>query len=321
MRVGVVGASGYTGLELIKILLLHPEFELTFLFATSKEVIEKVHPSLKDVVDLVIEQVDLEKINKLDLVFVALPHKSAMSLIKEIKTKVVDLSADYRLKKENYEKFYTKHIDLDGLSKAVYGLTDFFEDKIKKARIVANPGCYPTSVLIPLLALKDFVASKVVVDAKSGVSGAGKKLSETTHFVKVNENIFSYNALIHRHQIEMEEKSGLKIKFVPNLIPITRGMQSNIYFEINKEIDVFSYLKDFFKDEEFIRVREELVEVKNVAGTHFIDISIRQDGNFVFISSVIDNLLRGASSMAVANANLMMGLDKNLAMPKVAYVP
>ncbi|WP_457563696.1 Asd/ArgC dimerization domain-containing protein, partial [Caminibacter pacificus] len=161
----------------------------------------------------------------------------------------------------------------------------------------------------------------VFVDAKSGVSGAGKKLSATTHFVKDNENFFAYNPIKHRHSVEIKEKTGLNVTFVPQLLPITRGMQISIYAKLKKDIDPLEVLKEKYKNEEFIRIFDKPVEIKNVAGTHYCDIFAAKNGNMLFINSVIDNLLRGASSQAVANANLIFGLDEGLALPKIAYVP
>ena len=156
------------------------------------------------------------------------------------------------------------------------------------------------------------------MDAKSGVSGAGKKLSATTHFVKDNENFFAYNPIKHRHSIEIKEKTGLNITFVPQLLPITRGMQISIYAKLKKEIEPIEILKKTYENEKFIRIKTKPVEIKDVVGTHYCDIFAMKNGNMLFINSVIDNLLRGASSQAVANANLIFGLDEGLSLPKLA---
>lgn len=332
--VSIIGASGYTGLELVKILINHPYFDLKGVFGSEDGGrIDEVHPSLKGIINLQINKADIKEIAKeSELVFLALPHKSAMSFAKELLkegVRVVDLSADYRLELETYEKFYCAHEDRENLKRAIYGLPEFYREEIKKASLVANPGCYPTASLLALLPFADFLDENypVFIDAKSGVSGAGKKCSSKTHFVTVNENIFAYNPLSHRHEPEIKEKvlklkkRDLEINFVPHLLPISRGMLVNVYAVLKEEIDVFNYLKDFYKNEKFIRVRENPVDVKSTAGTNFCDLFVKRDKKSLFISSSIDNLLRGASSQAVVNANLMCGFREDTAIPIVAYVP
>ncbi len=252
-----------------------------------------------------------------------MPHKTAMAIVKEIYgyTKIVDFSADYRLNQKNYEEYYCSHIDPVHLENAAYGLPEIFRDYIKKVSLVANPGCYPTATILGLYPFLDYIEKDVFVDAKSGVSGAGKGLKSTTHFVKDNENFFAYNPVKHRHSIEIAEKTGLNVTFVPQLLPITRGMQISIYAKLKKDINPMEVLKEVYKNEKFIRVRNNPVEIKNVAGTHFCDIFAMKNKNMLFINSVIDNLLRGASSQAVANANLLFDLPENTALPKIAYVP
>jgi N-acetyl-gamma-glutamyl-phosphate reductase len=324
IKTAIVGASGYTGIELIKILLNHPHFQLKGLFGSEGgERIEDIYPSLKGIFECEIQKLDTEKLKKFDLVFLAVPHKTAMGIVKEIysKTKIVDFSADYRLNQKNYEDYYCRHIDPLHLENSAYGLPEIFREYIKKVSLVANPGCYPTATILGLYPFLDYIEKDVFVDAKSGVSGAGKGLKSTTHFVKDNENFFAYNPIKHRHSIEIAEKTGLNVTFVPQLLSITRGMQISIYAKLKKDIDPMEVLNEIYKNEEFIRVRNNPVEIKNVAGTHFCDIFAMKNGNMLFINSVIDNLLRGASSQAVANANLLFDLPENTALPKIAYVP
>ena len=324
ISVAIVGASGYTGLELIKILLNHPHFEISGLFGSEGgERIEEIYPSLKSVFECEIQKSDTEKLAKYDLVFLAVPHKTAMALVKELygKTKIVDFSADYRLNQKNYEDYYCPHTDPANLENSAYGLPEIFREYIKKASLIANPGCYPTASILAIYPFIEYIEDGVFVDAKSGVSGAGKKLSSTTHFVKDNENFFAYNPVKHRHSVEIKEKTGLNVTFVPQLLPITRGMQVSVYVKLKKDIDPLEILQETYKNEEFIRISDKPVEIKNVAGTHYCDIFAVKNGNMLFINSVIDNLLRGASSQAVANANLMFGFEEGLALPKIAYVP
>lgn len=240
--------------------------------------------------------------------------------------KVVDLSADYRLPQDIYEEFYCPHTDTKNLSHAVYGLPELFAKELRSATLVANPGCFPTSAILGLLPFMDkrVAHTPIIVDSKTGVSGAGKKLSDVTHFVNVNDNLFAYNPLMHRHAPEIAQKLGVdfdEVHFVPHLVPLTRGMLSSIYIQVEGDFDAFSVLNEFYKDAKHVRVSKNPVDMKNVAGTNFCDVYVKQKGNVLFISSAIDNLMRGASSAAVANANLMMGLDEELGIPNIAYVP
>ncbi|MEA3498502.1 MAG: N-acetyl-gamma-glutamyl-phosphate reductase [Campylobacterota bacterium] len=334
LNVSIVGATGYTGLELVKILLNHPNFNITYI-ANSEggTTIDKLHPSLTNVIDMEVQKADASQIAKVsELCFLALPHKTAMSFAKQLLAlgvKVVDLSADYRLELDRYEEHYCPHEDKENLPNAVYGLPEFYEQEIKKANLVANPGCYPTATLLGLLPFAKYIDnnSNIFVDAKSGVSGAGKKLSETTHFVTVNDNMFAYNPMKHRHMPEIQEKLKLienkefRINFVPHLIPVTRGMLVSIYTTLNSKIDVKAVLEEYYKDCEFIRVKDKPVDIKSTAGTNFCDIFVEQNGDAIFINSSIDNLLRGASSQAAVNANLMCGYDAGVGICKIAYVP
>jgi N-acetyl-gamma-glutamyl-phosphate reductase len=324
IKTAIVGASGYTGVELIKILLNHPYFKIEGLFGSEGgEKIEKIYPFFKGVFEAEIQKADIEKLKKFDLVFLAVPHKNAMALVKELysKTKIVDFSADYRLNKINYENYYCAHIDPVNLENSVYGLPEIFREFIKKSSLIANPGCYPTASILALYPFLEFIEKEVFIDAKSGVSGAGKKLSNTTHFVKDNENFFAYNPIKHRHSIEIEEKTSLNVTFIPQLLPITRGMQISIYAKLKKDIEPVELLKKTYKNEKFIRISTNPVEIKNVVGTHYCDIFAMKNKNMLFINSTIDNLLRGASSQAVANANLMFGFEEEISLPKIAYIP
>ena len=331
-KIGIIGVSGYTGLELIKIILNHSGFKLSYLAATSEGEISEIFPQLAGVLNMKVEIADAkEAAKRCDLVFLALPHEKAMEFAREIlefnSTKVVDLSADYRLSLKLYEKNYTKHLDPKNLSHAVYGLVEINREKIKKARLVANPGCYPTCSILAIAPFVNFIDKNigVFIDAKSGVSGAGKGLKTTSHFVSANENLNAYSPITHRHVDEIKEQIGILAGseidtiFVPNLVPITRGMSVSVFAVLKEKIDADKILKEFYKDEEFIRFRDEPVQIKNVVGTHFCDIFVRTAGNKIFINSAIDNLLKGASSQAVANANLMLDEPENSALPKIAY--
>ena len=331
IKVGIVGATGYTGLELVKILVNHPTFSLVYIAnSEGNTTINKLHPSLNGVCEDEVHKADVSQIaTECELVFLALPHKTAMAYVKpliELGVKVVDLSADYRLTQEVYEEFYVPHTDVKNLEHVVYGLPEMFREELKSAKLVANPGCFPTSAILGLLPFinKRSSHTPIIIDAKTGVSGAGKKLSETTHFVNVNDNLFAYNPLMHRHAPEIAQKLGIafdEVNFVPHLVPVTRGMLSSIYLQVDAEFDAQELLVNFYKDEKNVRVSDIPVDMKNVAGTNFCDIYVKRKGNMLFISSAIDNLMRGASSQAVVNANLMMGLEENSGTVNIAYVP
>ncbi len=332
--VAVVGASGYTGLELLKILINHPKFNITYI-ATSNggENILDLHPSLTGLIDLSVKKADVKEIAKsAKLAFLALPHKASMGFVKELLAlgvKVVDLSADYRLKLETYEKHYCPHIDKEHLKDAVYGLPEMYRENIKKSSLVANPGCYPTASILALLPFVDMIDENypIFIDAKSAVSGAGKKCTENTHYISINENIFAYAPFMHRHEPEITEKLNLAsgktfdINFVPHLIPATRGEMIDAYMLLKEEIDPIEVLKSYYKDEKFIRIFEKPVDIKSSAGTNFCDIFAKRKEKKLYINSTVDNILRGASSQAVVNANLMCGFEENLAIPTIAYVP
>ena len=331
-RAGIIGVSGYTGLELIKILLSHPGFEISYLGASTQGEISEIFPQLRGVLQMPVRVADaVDAAKACDLIFLALPHEKAMEFAREIlkfkSVKVVDLSADYRLSRELYEKNYTAHLDPRNLAHAVYGLPELNREKIRTAQLTANPGCYPTCsilALAPFMRLLD-PALGVFIDAKSGVSGAGKALKTSSHFVSVNENAGAYSPISHRHADEIKEQlqilrgGAFSTLFVPNLLPITRGMLVSVFGVLQKSVDVEAVLREFYTNEPFVRVRSEPVSIKNVAGTHFCDIFVKTAGDKIWINSAIDNLLRGASSQAVANANLMCGFAEATALPRIAH--
>ena len=331
INVGVVGATGYTGLELVKILLKHPYFHLAYI-ANSEggTTIDELHPSLSGICEDEVKKADVEEMSEIcELVFLALPHKTAMAYVKPLiakGVKVVDLSADYRLPLEVYEEFYCPHTDRENLSHVVYGLPELNRQKIKDAKLVANPGCFPTSAILGLLPFLDkrVAHTPIIIDAKTGVSGAGKKLSDVTHFVNVNDNLFAYNPLMHRHAPEIANKIGVafdEVNFVPHLVPVTRGMISSIYIQVDTAFDAMEMAQEYYKNDIHVRVVPHPVDMKNVAGTNFCDIYVKRKGDLLFIASAIDNLMRGASSQAVVNANIMMGIKESTAIPDIAYVP
>ncbi|AWI33657.1 N-acetyl-gamma-glutamyl-phosphate reductase [Helicobacter apodemus] len=330
----IIGAGGYTGLELIKLLINHPIFELVSIYGTEyHEELSTLYPSFKKILSMPVLQTNIQSIvQSSKVVFLALPHQKAMEYIKILskhEIKIIDLSADYRLSLNQYEAFYTRHLDAENLNNAIYGLPEYNRSLIAKSNLIANPGCYPTASLLAILPFIPYLDSTqtLYIDAKSGVSGAGKKLAYTSHFVNINENLFAYSPITHRHSPEIDEqitkitKTSIKILFVPHLIPLTRGMLVSIYARLKDIINPLEILQQHYKEEKFIRICDYCVQIKNVVGTHFCDIYAKNDGKDLFITASIDNLLRGASSQAVANANLMCGLEETLGLPKIAYVP
>lgn len=329
INIAIIGASGYTGFELIKILSSHSKFNINYI-STSKDgdILDKLHPSLKDVIHLDVVKADAKEVaKKCELAFLALPHKTAMGFAKELLSlgvKVVDLSADYRLEQVSYEEFYCPHEDKKNLDNAVYGLPEVYAKEIKNAKLIANPGCYPTVALLGILPFIKSIdtSSSVIIDAKSGISGAGKKANDLTHYVNVNENMFAYKPMNqHRHYIEIKEKlkklSGkdIDVNFIPHIIPASRGMIASIYMTIKEDINPIDILKEYYKNHQFVRVRDEPVTLKQNVGTNFCDIYAQTNANTLFISASIDNLLRGASSQAVVNANLMYGFSEDEGIP------
>lgn len=356
-NIGIIGISGYTGLELVKLLINHKFFNLAYIANTSGEsTLHALYPSLINVApNLPVQKIDFSAIKGLDLVFLALPHKESMGIVPkilEMGVKVVDLSADYRLSATNYEAHYCKHSDLLNLKNAIYGLIEWNRKSIKSANLIANPGCYPTASLLGLLPFIPHLGDKsVFIDAKSGVSGAGKKLTDNTHFPQINENMFAYSPFTHRHSIEISEKceffgkkmgkkitsdsrqnssknspeqdlrKSLKINFVPHLSPFTRGMLVSIFTKLKEPLNPLKILRECYANEPFIRISDNPVSVKNTAGSHFCDIFALANECDLFISVAIDNLLRGASSQALACANLALGIDEAQGLPNIAYVP
>ena len=331
IKVGVVGATGYTGEELIEVLLRNKEVEITSLSAlVEKEMpFSDMYPRFGKKISLECKNLDVKTVaGASDLVFLALPHTVSMKfapLFLSEGKKVIDLSADYRLSTDLYKKWYgTEQIDQGNLDAAVYGLPELNREKIKDTSLVANPGCYPTSVILGLLPLASILAEKgidPIVDSKSGATGAGRKAAISLSFGEVDENLKCYKANDHQHMPEMaavlSQAAGgeVNVNFTPHLMSIRRGIMSTIYMKydglpVAEEIHQMYQKK--YKNEPFVRVRPlgEMPEIKDVSGTNFCDIGIVAKGGLLVIVSVIDNLLKGASGQAVQNMNIMYGLDE-----------
>ncbi len=314
IRVAIIGATGYTALELIKILLRHPGVEITTLTSRSEGSphVASVHPQLAGRIDLQMADLGPAEIgSRADVAFSCLPHGVTAALVPKLLdtgTKVVDLSADYRLDDpEVYALWYgQKHADAERLASTVYGLPELFRERIREARLVANPGCYPTSAILPLAPfLKAGLIDprSIIIDAKSGVSGAGRSPKLTTHFPECNESISAYNVGRHRHTPEIEQilstASGetVEVVFTPHLVPMDRGILSTTYSQPIGEIteeQALDALRKFYVDEPFVRVVNHLPGTKDTVGTNFCDITARVVRGRLLTISCIDNLIKGA---------------------------
>jgi N-acetyl-gamma-glutamyl-phosphate reductase len=342
IRVGVIGATGYAGAELVRILCGHPDIKLAVI--TSRQYagvkFNKIYPSMRGVVNLICEELSVDKLSdNTDVVFTALPHKLPMKFVPDLLMqgkKVIDLSADFRFKDvSTYESFYQHHTAPDLLEKSVYGLCEVYFDIIKNAVLIGSPGCYPTGVLLPLVPLlksKLIDLTSIIADSKSGVSGAGRGLSLTTHFCEVNESFKAYKVAEHRHNPEMEEVlsreagSVVKISFVPHLVPMTRGILTTIYANPARNItpDVIQNCWDsFYSGSPFIRIcpDDRVPDVLQVRGTNYCDMGFKLDerNNRLILISAIDNLVKGAAGQAVQSMNIMLGLDETAGLRMVPY--
>ena len=342
IRAAIVGATGYAGAELVRILSGHPEVKLTVLtsrqFAGAR--FDRVYPAFNGVFDLVCEAYSQERIcDHADVVFMALPHQLPMRFVPEFierNKKVIDLSADFRFNDATiYESAYQEHTAKELLPSAVYGLSEIYAAQIGKAALVGNPGCYPTSVLLPLIPLlkQDLLDPlTLVADSKSGASGAGRSLALASHFCEVNESFKPYKVAAHRHNPEMdailsrEAQKPVSITFVPHLVPMTRGMLTTIYATPAADLkagDVTDCFAAAYSQRPFIRLCSEgrVPDTVNVRGTNFCDIGFKLDehNNRLILVSAIDNLVKGAAGQAVQNMNIMMGLDEATGLLNVPY--
>jgi N-acetyl-gamma-glutamyl-phosphate reductase len=342
IKVAVVGATGYAGAELVRILSGHPQVELSILtsrqFAGIK--FDQVYPAMAGRVDLVCEELVAERIcDRADVVFTALPHQLPMAVVPEfIKRglRVVDLSADFRFNDAAiYESAYQPHTAKDLLDKAVYGLSEIYFESIRSAVLIGNPGCYPTSTLLPLIPLAKnglLDLNSLIVDSKSGVSGAGRSLSMASHFCEVNESLKAYKVAGHRHNPEMdailsrEANRQVHLTFVPHLVPMSRGMLTTIYANGAKALqaeDIRDCLTAAYADCPFIRLCADgrVPDTLHVKGTNYCDIGFQLDKRTdrLIIISAIDNLVKGAAGQAVQNMNIMLGLDESTGLLQMPY--
>ncbi len=335
IRVAVLGASGYTARELFRLLLSHPQADVVL--ATSRtpdgQTVGDVHPSLRGRVELALSDPSAEEIaSAADVAFCCLPHGASAAIVRglvDLGVKVIDLSADYRLgDAETYKRWYgVEHPDGAALGRVAYGLPEMLREEIRGAALVANPGCYPTAAILalaPLLRAGLIERDGIVIDAKSGISGAGRTLSVAAHYVEANESVTPYKIGVHRHTPEIErilgmvtgEASGVGVVFTPHLVPMDRGLCATCYGRATGAHDdaaIKETLLAAYEHEPFVRV-VDAPSTGHVVGTNFCDVSATRVGSTIVAIGVIDNLVKGASGAAVQNMNLMLGLDETMGL-------
>jgi N-acetyl-gamma-glutamyl-phosphate reductase len=345
LNVAIIGASGYTGVELARILCNHPEFTLTA--ATSRQYagkpLSEVFPNLLGKTDLICENLSVDELcSRADLFFAAVPHKTAMDLVPKLLKegkKVVDLSADYRLRNVAvYEEWYQEHSSPEFIAEAVYGLPELYREQIQKARLVANPGCYPTTIVLglaPLLQERLIDPASIIADSKSGTTGAGRAASVGTLFCEVHDGFKAYKVGgTHRHLPEIEQelsalnKGDVTISFTPHLLPISRGILSTTYANLISDIsedDLRKLYISMYKDEPFVRMVPQgtFPATQHVRGSNFCDIGFAIDkrANRIIIVSAIDNIVKGAAGQAVHNMNLMCGIPETTGLEGAPFFP
>lgn len=340
-RIGIVGATGYTGSELVRLLAAHPEAEISAITSESRkgDKFSDVHPQFQDLFEL--ELTSMEDLPEdLDVVFLALPHGVSMDFVSRYhpaKYKIIDLSGDFRLSsKAVYEEWYKKeHHYEKGFNEAVFGLPELFREQIREAGLVANPGCFPTSAtlaLAPLLKNRLIAEDRILIDSKTGITGAGIKAKPNTHFPVVNDNFIAYGLKSHRHTIEIQEtlskysETECTVLFTPHLLPVDRGILSTCYTKPAgpvTEAEIRELFAGFYRNERFVRVTDDIPHLKRVRGTNYCDVYVTYDErtNTIISIGVIDNLVKGAAGQAIQNMNLMLGLDEHTGLANIPLQP
>ncbi len=342
-KIAILGATGYTGTELVRLLNNHPEAEVVYIssetYAGSK--LSDIHPQFKEQEELILSHVGTDDVPEgIDLVFCALPHGQSAAIVPGLLKKgcrVIDLSADFRLKEADlYKQWYDlEHPEPSFLEEAVYGLPELNRGAVSTSRLVANPGCYPTGIILalaPLLKNKTVKLATIIIDAKSGVSGAGRMPKQPFHFPDCTENFKAYRVACHQHIPEIEQELGLlageevRITFTPHLVPMIRGILSTIYLEPvpgQTDEEIRALYSNFYGESPFVRILEEsaLPETRFVRGSNFIDIALKMDrrtGRLVILTA-LDNLVKGAAGQAVQNMNIMFGLPEDTGLGQLPF--
>ena len=341
MKVGIVGGTGYTGVELLRLLVRHPAVELAVITSRSEagRPVAELFPNLRGHLNIRFSAPDLERLQACDLVFFATPNGTAMKMVPELLqagTRVIDLAADFRIRDVSvWERWYgMTHACPDLLAEAVYGLPEMNREKVKSARLVANPGCYPTAVtlgLLPLIEQGVIAGDGLIADCKSGVSGAGRAANVAMLMGEVGESFKAYAVPGHRHLPEIEQNlSGaagrpVRLTFVPHLLPMIRGIHATLYGRLQQEVDLQMLFQQRYADEPFVDVMPpgSHPETRSVRGVNDCRIAVHrpQDGDTLVVLSVIDNLVKGAAGQALHNMNLMLGLGETVGLDAVGLIP
>lgn len=342
IKTAILGATGYAGIELVRLLTNHSEASIEILGSKSfaGERINDIYGNFTHILEKECEEVDLDKAAQCDVAFTALPHGASKTVIPSLLQKglkVIDLSGDYRYDDAKvYEEWYgEKHSSPELLKESVYGLPELHREKIKKARLIGNPGCYTTCSILgaaPLLANKIGETKNIIIDAKSGVTGAGRGLKLQNSFCECTENTKAYNIAKHRHTSEIEQElsniagENIMLSFTPHLIPQKRGILATIYVNLNRPSsteELTEIYKEYYKNEFFVRVKDSgsLPETKHVAGSNFVDIGIVYDERLqrAVVVSALDNIVKGAAGQAVQNMNLLFGLDEKTGLQNAGF--
>jgi len=344
IKVAVIGATGYTGQDLVRILAGHPEVELTLLTSRQNQGVLYGHlfSAFRDIVELRLSQLDYDQVaQKAEIAFLAFPHTESQAAAAELlarKVRVIDLSADFRFRKAGiYRRYYSEHRFPALLRKAVYGLPEVYREQIKKAHLIANPGCYPASVILalkPLMEKRLIDPKAIIIDSKSGLSGAGRNAVVDFLFCEISASVRPYNIYKHRHQPEMEQELSrlygrkAEVTFVPHLVPINRGILSTIYVKFLRKISparLETIYQEAYAREAFVRVLSlgELPDTSEVKGSNYCDLglSLSPEGRKAVITSALDNLVKGASGNAIQNLNIMFGLEETLGLKQIPVHP
>ncbi len=342
IKVGIIGATGYAGSELVRFLSRHPNVNIELITSETYQgkQFTDLHPQYEGILDFQLESMaDIDN-HDLDVVFLALPHGVSMEFVQnnaDKSFKIIDLSGDFRLNSaKTYTRWYQlEHVYPEGLEHAVFGLPELFKKNIQHANLVANPGCFPVSAILalaPLVSQQLIAPQHIIIDSKTGVSGAGVKPKETTHFSNVNDNFKAYNLKKHRHTIEIQSilnqltRDTLNIQFTPHLLPVDRGIFSTCYAfpvkEVNEQMLCDLYT-DFYQDATFVRISQHIPSLKKVRGSNYCDIMVNHDErtNTIIILSAIDNLVKGAAGQAIENMNIMFGLNDDTGLLNVPLQP
>ena len=344
IKAGIIGATGYAGQQLASLLVNHPEAEIKFVSSTSYagQLFSDIYPQFYKILDMPLLSTEEAKaaMSDVDVVFTALPNGLVFELAQlalEKGIKIIDFSADFRLDDPDvYEEWYkTEHTAKDLISKQVYGLAELWRDKIKGADLIANPGCYTTASILAISALlreEGLVdTDHIIIDAKSGITGSGRKKDLSLLYAEAGESVKAYGIAHHRHTPEIEQELSkvagkeIQVQFTPHLMPMKRGILATIYVDLKKDVtedDLYAVYEKYYGDENFIRIRRGMCETRFVVGTNFCDISVRVDQRThrAIITSCIDNMVKGAAGQAVQNMNVAFGLEETAGLKTMNIV-